>query len=109
MVWMKRLFMLDTVCGVSVISFITHDLDWGQERKEIVTGKSAEEITNILEELTAYGFQLPRSPESDVILPNPIIDGNTDEYDYPGLNLSWDGVSVRQNPYLNLEEVSVNN
>lgn len=68
-----------------------------------MTGKSIDEITAVLKDLTLHGFTLPRSPESDVIVANPIIDGKTDEYTYEGLNLTQrdDDGTPRQNPMFN--------
>ena len=73
--------------------------DWGKERQEFVAGKTPEEVAAVLEDLTLYGESLPKSPESDVILPALMIEGGTDQSDYESINLTWDGKTVRRNPY----------
>ncbi len=60
--------------------------------------KSADDITRVLKELNQHGETLPRSPESDIYLSQPIIDGRYGEDDYEPINITWDGVTVRRNP-----------
>ncbi|OQR81524.1 serine protease family S28, partial [Thraustotheca clavata] len=70
--------------------FVYARYDWGHEKQIFLKHKSSDEIVRVLKELVDYGETLPRSPESDILLPQPIIDGRIGERDYPPLNITWD-------------------
>ncbi|KAF0694456.1 Aste57867_14670 [Aphanomyces stellatus] len=82
----------------AVEPFVYARYDWGVEKQIPVKHKSAEDITRILKELTQFGETTPRSPESDIYLAQPIVDGRIGEDDYEPINVTWDGVTVRRNP-----------
>ncbi|OQR97854.1 hypothetical protein ACHHYP_09871 [Achlya hypogyna] len=78
--------------------FVYARYDWGVEKQVYLNNKNADEITRILKDLVEHGEKLPRSPESDILLAAPIIDGRIGERDYPPINITWDGVTIRRNP-----------
>lgn len=63
-----------------------------------VHDKNETEITQILHSLVQKGENLPKSPESDKLVPYPIIDAEKGEDFYDPINLTWDGKTNRRNP-----------
>jgi hypothetical protein len=78
--------------------FVYARFDWGVEKKVPVPGKSDKEVLAVLKGLVDHGLSLPKSPESDRVVAEPIIEAAMGEDVYEPLNLTWDGKTVRRNP-----------
>lgn len=64
-----------------------------------MTDKTPEEITQVLQELVKFGDTVPKSPESDVWVPAPVIRHDQTSQDVEALNLSWnESQPIRRNP-----------
>ncbi|KAG9402351.1 ndufa2, NADH:ubiquinone oxidoreductase 10.5kD subunit [Aphanomyces cochlioides] len=83
--------------------FVYARYDWGVEQQVYVKHKSADDIVRMLKELTQFGETTPRSPESDILLAEPIVDGRIGEDEYPPINITWDGKTIRRNPDFKVE------
>jgi NADH dehydrogenase (ubiquinone) 1 alpha subcomplex subunit 2 len=88
--------------------FVYARFDWGIEKQIFVDNKTDKEITDILQSLVEFGATTPKSPESDIILPEPIIEAAKGEDAYEPINITWDGIMIRRNPEFDvpLEEAS---
>ncbi|RHY22034.1 hypothetical protein DYB25_013346 [Aphanomyces astaci] len=78
--------------------FVYARFDWGVEQQVYVKNKSADDVLRVLKELNQFGESSARSPESDILLAQPIVDGRIGEDEYEPINITWDGVTIRRNP-----------
>ncbi|RHY26750.1 hypothetical protein DYB32_007326, partial [Aphanomyces invadans] len=78
--------------------FVYARFDWGVDKQVYVKHKSDDDILRVLKEMNQFGETAARSPESDILLAQPIIDGRIGEDEYEPINITWDGVTIRRNP-----------
>ena len=66
--------------------------DWGNEKEVSINGFDEASILKTLESLIAEGATMPRSPESDVVLPAVVAEAGVAP---GGENFTWDGKTIR--------------